>query len=449
MAFTEKKYVDLAGLTTFRDSLKTKLAANSASDWTINYASNAGSATKATQDGDGNVITSTYLTVDTAQTTYVPLTRTIAGKALNADISASDFRTAINVEDGSEKNIIETISIDGVDQTPDGNRNVALNLSAYAKKTDITAVLKFMGVKGDISELPTASADQVGHVYIIATGNDKDAYAEYVCVDKNGETEGGYAWEKLGNGTALVDYYTKDEIDAKITAMSLAATGAEGSFISAVSQTNGKVSASATAFASTVAESGTIAPTAGAVYTAIESAKSALMGTGASDVTSTIKKNEAAIAVLNGVDTAEGSVAKKIKDAIDALDGTQTAGDYVTAVTQTDGKVSVTRANKGSVADKDTGLVDGGTVYSALTAQIASAIADLDVAEVGGDGKFLSAISEADGKISATVKSLDTAIGDNPSTVVAPTSSAVKAYADGVYAAFGSVTEAEIQGLFA
>ena len=203
------------------------------------------------------------------------------------------------------------------------------------------------------------------------------------------------------------------------------------------------------AFATSVAENGKVAPTSGAVYTAIEGAKSALMGTGAGDIGSTIKKNEAAIATLNGEATVEGSVAKKIKDAIGGLTGTQSEGDYVTSVTQADGKVTVTRASKGTVTDGNTGLVDGGTVHSFVTTHVTTAIQGLDVTAVGGDDKFLSAISETDGKISATVKTLDTAIPDsNPSTVVAPTTSAVKAYADSVYAAFGRVEDAQITALF-
>lgn len=443
----EKKYVDLTGLQVFTTSLKDKFAANSASAWPVNYAANA---SKAVGDGAGNEIATTYLKITDAIADYVPNTRTIAGKDLKTNISKEGLLAALSVAEGAQVNVIEKITIDGVEQSlyPE-TKTVTLNLDAYAKKTEIAAVLKFMGVKGGVSELPEASKDQVGHVYIIAAQDEKDAYAEYVCVDTNGETEGGYTWEKLGNGTALVGYYTKKEIDTKIQTMSLTSTGAEGSFISLISQDLGRVSASATPFADSVAENGKVAPTSGAVYTAIENAKSTLMGEGAGDSASTIKKNEAAIAVLNGGDTVAGSVAKKIKDAIDALDGSQGEGDYVTSVTQTDGKVSVIRANKGSVADSDTGLVDGGTVHAALTSQITSAINALDVTEVGGDGSFLSAISEADGKISATVKTLDTAIPDsNPSTVVAPTTSAVKAYADSVYVAIGSVANSDIQALF-
>ena len=446
MAFTEKKYVDLTGLETFTNSLKKTLAANTVEKWVVNYAKTAGSATKATQDGSGNDIVATYLTKASALNTYVPTSRTIAGVALGADITADALRKAINVADGAQVNVIESVSIKGGVAQKITDKNVELDLDAYAKKDDITAVLKFMGVVTGVDKLPTASVDQVGHVYIVASGSDKDAYAEYVCVDNNGTTEGGYAWEKLGNGASLEGYYTKKEINAKFNALSLASTGAEGSFISTVSQTAGQVSASATAFATTVASGGKVAPTSGAVYTAIEGAKSALIGTGAGDTGSTIKKNEAAIAVLKGADSVEGSVAKKIKDAIGALDYTAGSGDYVTNVSQTDGKIAVTKGTKGQVADGNTGLVDGGTVHSFVTSHVATAIQGLDVTDVGSTGSFISVVGETDGKVHATAAPFATALDDK--STIAPQTKVVKAYADSVYAAFGSVDEASITALF-
>ena len=181
MAFTEKKYVDLTGLETFTNSLKTTLAANTAEKWTVNYAKTAGSATKATQDGSGNNIVATYLTKADAIAKYVPLTKEIAGLALSTDITAEALRTQLNVEDGAQVNVIESVSIKGgATQTITG-KNVELNLEAYAKKDDITAVLKFMGVVSNIKDLNTnhpASADQVGHVWIVTSGSNDDAYAE-------------------------------------------------------------------------------------------------------------------------------------------------------------------------------------------------------------------------------------------------------------------------------
>lgn len=56
--------------------------------------------------------------------------------------------------------------------------------------------------------------------------------------------------------------------------------------------------------------------------------------------------NKNAIATLNGADNVTGSVAKKIKDAIGALDVTDNTvtNNFVTAVSETDGKIKVSRA---------------------------------------------------------------------------------------------------------
>ena len=57
-----------------------------------------------------------------------------------------------------------------------------------------------------------------------------------------------------------------------------------------------------------------------------------------------IGQNTAAIATLNGAATVEGSVAKSVKDAIEALDVTQVGGTgkVITTVSETNGKISAT-----------------------------------------------------------------------------------------------------------
>ncbi len=58
-----------------------------------------------------------------------------------------------------------------------------------------------------------------------------------------------------------------------------------------------------------------------------------------------------------------------INTKIATLDYTDSvAGDYVTSVNEADGVISVTKGSKGSVASGNTGLVDGGTVYTAVEA---------------------------------------------------------------------------------
>ena len=126
-----------------------------------------------------------------------------------------------------------------------------------------------------------------------------------------------------------------------------------------------------------------------------------------------IEANKTAIGVLNGVDTVEGSVAKKIKDAIAGLNATidSTGGTFVgVKVVETDGKITGVTVKENNIASAtllgNTGdTSDKATAFGYIAkeaADRAAAIEALDVPEVGGTGKVITTISEADGKISAT-----------------------------------------------
>lgn len=101
-----------------------------------------------------------------------------------------------------------------------------------------------------------------------------------------------------------------------------------------------------------------------------------------------------------------------------------TGGNLATAVSN-----SHTHSNKSFL---DSISFDGSTTTKALTPKgtfeafaksgdITTAIQALEVSSVGGDGKYISAISETDGKISATVTTMDTT----------PTASSTKAVTSG------------------
>lgn len=77
------------------------------------------------------------------------------------------------------------------------------------------------------------------------------------------------------------------------------------------------------------------------IEAAIAALEAKLVG-GASDNFNTLKKLEDKIVTLNGSDTTPGSVAKAVKDAVDALDVAEIteAGKAIVAVSETDGKVS-------------------------------------------------------------------------------------------------------------
>lgn len=60
-----------------------------------------------------------------------------AGKSL---ISAADQSKLDGIASGAQVNLIESITVDGVNQTPE-NKKVALDLSAYVKGTDLASSL--------------------------------------------------------------------------------------------------------------------------------------------------------------------------------------------------------------------------------------------------------------------------------------------------------------------
>lgn len=126
--------------------------------------------------------------------------------------------------------------------------------------------------------------------------------------------------------------------------------------------------------AATVADGGTDPVTGDAVHSY---ASGAIAQTAA---------NKTAIATLNGTDTTAGSVSKKIKDAIAALDVTDTAAtnQFVTAVSETDGKIKVSRATP-TIAN-----VSG--LSAALNKKIETSQLGVasGVATLGTDGKILT-----------------------------------------------------------
>lgn len=102
-----------------------------------------------------------------------------------------------------------------------------------------------------------------------------------------------------------------------------------------------------------------------------------------------VKANEDAITKLNGANTVEGSVAKSIKDAIEALDANEVGGTgkVITTISETDGKISataidLTAANVAAIAisgETDKVDVDGTTVAAqigSLAKSIKTAVAD-------------------------------------------------------------------------
>ena len=161
-----------------------------------------------------------------------------------------------------------------------------------------------------------------------------------------------------------------------------------------------------------------------------------------------IAANAAAITKLNGGNTTTGSVAKSIKDAIDALDfadgsattdsAASTASKFVTVVTQTNGKIAVT---KRAIAEVDLPTISASkidvsgtalntklsTMDTAIAANTAKLAGHTDAAintlidnkingldggtdsGTSGSGKYVSKVTQTNGKVATTYTSFPSA----------------------------------------
>ena len=100
-----------------------------------------------------------------------------------------------------------------------------------------------------------------------------------------------------------------------------------------------------------------------------------------------VKTNADAIGVLKGDDTVNGSVAKSIKDAVEALDvtGVGGTGEVITTISETNGKISATATKltativaATATAATDTKVAVTGTTVEAQIASLATSIAKID-----------------------------------------------------------------------
>jgi hypothetical protein len=129
-----------------------------------------------------------------------------------------------------------------------------------------------------------------------------------------------------------------------------------------------------------------------------------------------------AIDLLNDVDTKEGSVKKTVKDAIEALDvnDTLTAGSFVTKVTETDGKIAVSKAAITSsdktitvTADTTNGAldlkanIDGTTILADKTTGKLSVASEALTQYVGKEAINVSAAVDGEKTISLVINAND------------------------------------------
>lgn len=134
--------------------------------------------------------------INNLSTVYAPLT------------DFTTVKTKVNgIEEGAQVNLIESITIDGTAQTIGANKAVALDLSNYAKKSDVTASIKVKGSVANFAALPADAA--VGDMYnVLAAGGTDENGTPIKAGDNVVKTETG--WDNYGGTVDLSGYVEKD-----------------------------------------------------------------------------------------------------------------------------------------------------------------------------------------------------------------------------------------------
>ena len=142
-----------------------------------------GAATKATQDGDGKVISEEY------------------AKKATVNTMATKLGT---IAEGAQVNVIEGVA---AKTTAEGGfvdlevveKKVQLDLSTFATKADVSAIPKF--AIEVVTELPTKNISNTTVYLVKHAHGDKDIYDEWIYVNN--------AWEKIGNTDVDLTSYLK------------------------------------------------------------------------------------------------------------------------------------------------------------------------------------------------------------------------------------------------
>lgn len=134
------------------------------------------------------------------------------GKGLSHnDFADSDVTKLATIATGAQVNVIESITIDDVSQTIT-DKGVTLDLSAYAKKSDVATALRYKGSVNTFADLPLTD-NEVGDVYNIKTYTTAtDIHGTEVKAGDN-VAYNGTGWDLLGGTADLSGYFTKAEVN--------------------------------------------------------------------------------------------------------------------------------------------------------------------------------------------------------------------------------------------
>ena len=365
------------------------------------------------QDTNGE-ITATKKTVPTATTSVPGITQLTSDTVVSGALSTNETRATTPL---GVKNAIDNLD------SGDAKEETKVVRAVNVANGKISVTKDQLGIS-DIDQLTDSLAGKTDKVHGATSGN-------FAGLDANGNL--------TDSGSKASDFVQQSDFDRTIQGLALSEIGGNGFYISTLSQTDGQVSATAVQMDSLPTENSDNAVTSGGVYSAIDSAVKGLKSPDSAvanqfvtsvdeaDGIITVTRAQPTIANISGLQDAlnskqnnltfEGtynsetnpvatvtSVTSRL-NALDLASQGGAAGDYVSQISQTDGQVSVTVSSTADTVDPAGKVPVNGT---AVNAAITSAIAGLDVSDISGFGasKTLSALSETDGKISASFQDI-------------------------------------------
>lgn len=130
------------------------------------------------------------------------------GKGLSeANFTAAEKTKLEGIAEGAQVNVIESVSVDGTPLAID-SKGVNIDLTAYAKLSDIASAYNYKGTVDTYAELPTAD-QKVGDVYNIVNADPTNGINAGDNVAWTGD-----AWDVLAGTVDLSGYVTKADYEA-------------------------------------------------------------------------------------------------------------------------------------------------------------------------------------------------------------------------------------------
>lgn len=134
------------------------------------------------------------------------------------------------IAEGAQVNVLEGITIDGTTQTIT-NKIAALNLSDYAKKTDIASGIRVKGTVANFAALPANA--EVGDMYNITAAGGTDENGNAIKAGDN-VVKTSTGWDNFGGTIDLSAYVTSASIADERTKLAGIESGAQVNIIESV-----------------------------------------------------------------------------------------------------------------------------------------------------------------------------------------------------------------------